>query len=418
MISLLWLTLAASAAPPPLELTLDQAMALAAGRASVHAADQRARAAQAEVGTALLAAVGPRVGGSMTTIERTEAIAIDTPIGPFVQQPKRLVEGGVTGELPVDLALLIGGVPAARASARASAHLATRERELAQLAAGEALLDVVVIDARRNALDVLSRSLGRALAQVDALVEVGTALPSDRLRVEVALAEAEVGKIQLAASREAAVRALAWRVGIDAPPDVAFAWTPPAPPPPIERAIEGAEGRGDLRALEEQGSATAHLARAAALEGLPTIGVYGRVVATDNEVLVANRWVEGGVQIAWTPVAGGTRIARNRALAAQGRAVRADLDDARGGLRAELEAARAAVLGGLAEVGARELALTLAREAERMVAERFGQGLATLTDTLAAAASRADLEAAVQVARVDATRASLRWRAASGELAR
>ncbi|MEM6732109.1 MAG: hypothetical protein AAF658_11170 [Myxococcota bacterium] len=72
-------------------LTLQEALDRAGTRPTVHAANADARAARADATTAWLGTVGPRIGGTLTSTSRTEEIAIDTPIGAFVQQPKDVV---------------------------------------------------------------------------------------------------------------------------------------------------------------------------------------------------------------------------------------------------------------------------------------------------------------------------------------
>lgn len=402
----------ASAAEP---LTLDQAMDRAVYRPAVDAARADARAARADSTTAWLGTVGPRIGGTLTTTSRTEEIAIDTPIGAFVQQPKDLAEAGLRASWPlVDPAGLLGRAPAASAGARAAALQVDRAEQLARLEAGEAFLDVLVVDARLDAIVQLITSLEARRAQADALVRNGLAVEADRLRLDVALADARVARVRLEAGREAAVAALAWRIGRDQPGEPDFTWARPPDPPPVAEVLDEAHGRPDLRALDEQRRGLAWSQRGTWLEALPTLAAWGQLTWTDNEALVENQWVEGGLELTWTPVAGGTRVSRARATAARRHAVEWRLDDARGGLAVQLAGARASLVGALAEVDARTLAVQQATEAERLVARRYDQGLAPLTDVLQATAARADQQAAAHIARIDATRAALQWEATVG----
>ena len=129
MIAWLILTTLAQAGEP---LTLDDALARAETHPVVDAADAEARAARADTATAWLGAVGPRIGGSLTTTSRTEELAIDTPIGPFVQQPKDVATGGFEAHWPiVDAAGLLGRAPAAAAGAQAAELQAAMQRAAA-----------------------------------------------------------------------------------------------------------------------------------------------------------------------------------------------------------------------------------------------------------------------------------------------
>jgi len=412
MIPWLTLSLLASAGEP---LTLEQALDRAVDRPTVQAARAEARAARADTTTAWLGAVGPRIGGTLTTTSRTEEIAIDTPIGAFVQQPKNMAEGGLRATWPLlDASGLLGSAPAAHAGARARTLQAERAEDLARLQAGEAFLDVLVVDARLAALDRLITSLRSRRDQADQLVQTGLAVQTDRLRLDVALADAQVARTRLLAARQAALHSLAWRVGSDVVVEPEFTWTRPADPPAVADALDAARARPDLRALDEQRRALAWQQRATWLETLPTLAAWGQLTWVDNDALVENQWVEGGLEIRWTPVAGGTRASRSRATAERRRAVLARLNDARRGLSAELSAARAELGGALAEIDARELALDQATQAEQILSQRYDQGLAPLTDVLQATASRAQQQASLQVARLEATRAELRWQTALG----
>jgi outer membrane protein TolC len=406
--SILMLLSFAAASPEP--LALEAAMDLAERRPVVAAERARADASHADVAAALLGAVGPRVGGELTTTERTEEIAITTPIGAFVQQPKRVVDAGVRGEVPLDLGALLGAVPAARSAARDADARADRAVDRARLDAAEAFLDVLAVDVRIAALETSIAALTRALVDTDARVAVGAAVPADRLRIEGALADAEAGLHELRAGRSAALDALAWRIGGARPEQL-----DPDLPPAIAPATSSPTGRDDLRALDDQRRALGHQRHGAALAALPTVAAWGRWVATDNAVLVDNTWVEGGLAVRWTPIAGGARIAQDRRFAAEQRSIDAAIADARAGMIAEAAGARAAFEASTAALPARDRARASAAEAERLVHERLRQGLATVTDALSATAARADAEARAGLARIDAARAAARWRFAVGE---
>ncbi len=398
-------------------LTLDQALDRAAERPTVAAADHEARAARADATAAWLGAMGPRIGGTLTTTSRTREIAISTPIGAFVQQPKDVVDAGLRASWPlVEPAGVLGRAPAANAAARAQQDRARRTRDTARVEAGEAFLDLVVAQARHEALGRLVESLLAREDQASSLVEAGLSVPADRLRVRVALAEARAGEARAREGVEAARQALGWRLGAAAPSEVAFAWTPPPVPPAVEEvATQALLARPDLAALEHQVTALGRQRAVPLLESLPTVAAWGQITATDNEALVDNRWVEGGLDLRWTGLAGGSRAARSRAGAERLRAARARLDDARRGVTAELHQARAALVAALAEVEAREAAVADAREAARVLGRRYGEGLVPLTDVLEVEASRARQEAEQVRARADATAAWLRWRLATGQ---
>lgn len=411
------LVLLALVAPAATPLTLEEAMDRASSAPVVQAARAEARASAADATTAWLGTVGPRIGGTLTTTSRTEEIAIDTPIGAFVQQPKDLADGGLRGSWPLlDLAGLAGRAPAAAAGSHAAEALAERTEEQARLDAAAAYLDVLRVDAALDALTEQRNALEARRDQADRLVQQGLAVEVDRLRLDVALADVQAARTRLEAQRTAAVRALSWRLGSDEPVEPDFVWARPTDPSPVEASLDQARERADLRALDAQRTALIRQQRGIWLEMMPTLGAWGQLTWTSNEALVENQWVEGGIEVTWTPVAGGTRASRARATAQRRRAVQQRLEDAERGLLAQVAAERAALVGALAEVEARQIAVARAREAERLLAARYAQGLAPISDVLEATASLADQRRSLEVARLDATEAEVRWQFARGTL--
>jgi outer membrane protein TolC len=408
----IWM-LTASAAP----LTLQDALDDAVERPSVEAARLDARAVRFDASAAWLGATGPIVGASLTTDSRTRELAIETPIGPFVQQPKDVVSAGARVSVPLlKPSALFAEAPAASALARASVHGVDRASDLARLEAAGAWSRLVEVEARLTALADLELSLQEVRTRSRALQEQGLAVGADLLRVDVALADVRVARARLEAVRETARFDLGRTTGRDTAIDADPVWVRPPDPEPLAEVRDLAlANRPDLRGLEDQLQA-ATLARAIpALSALPTVGVYGQATWTNNSTLVDGAWVQAGIEVAWTPIAAGTRVPQLLAAGDRLEAVRARLIEARRGVEAELAAARADLVAALAEVDAREVAVSQSREASRLIRARYAEGLAPLVDVLDATAKAADQQAGLATARARAQQARVVWDVARGQ---
>lgn len=395
-----------------LEVDLQEAWQRGARRPTVEAAELNAKAARADAGAAWLAAAAPTVGATWTTTERTRAIALDTPIGAFVQQPKSVAAAGARGEWPLlDPAALLFRAPAASASARAARHQADRVRQQQGAAAALAALDVAELEARVGALNELVTDLQQRLTQIEARVEAGQAVEVDRLRVMVALSDAQQGLSALQARGEAARWRLGWTVGLSEPVNVRF--DGPLDLTIVPEAAPAAEERSDLRSLRESERAVNRSRASLAASALPSLRAWGQWSWTDNDSLVDKQWVEGGLEARWTPLAGGTRAAQFRASTARLRAIRAQREDAERGIGAERAGIVAQATAAAGQIEARDLAVAQAESALAQVNQRYRVGLVPLTDVLQVQGALAEQRAQATIARVELARAQVRWAVAT-----
>jgi len=238
----------------------------------------------------------------------------------------------------------------------------------------------------------------------------GTGLASDRLRAEVALAEARRMRLGVENDLEIARRGLGLALGRDeslAPADEKSAFTEPD----LEALLASAAGRPDLRALESRVSNAQRAVKLAGAARFPEFGITGSVQANDPDAPfgTAGTSYMVGIGVTWRIFDG----FRTRAAEAQ---AEAGARQAEGYLAALTKEARFRVREAWlrlkeaqAGVGITVSALSAAQEGVRLVRVRYENGLAPMVTLL-------DAQSALNRARADAARARAGVAAALGEL--
>ena len=271
-----------------------------------------------------------------------------------------------------------------------------------------------------EAEQVVAESVRRIEAQlkdVKARFDAGFLPPNDVLTTETRLSQQRTLLIQAANQRDAARAELARLIGapLDAVIQADAVLTDGAGAP--AGSIEGAAARAEHQALALRADAADARADAARAERRPTIALAGGYdYARPNPRIFPRKdvWQDSwdiGVNIAWTLWNGGrtaAQIGEARALAASARARLSELDtqialDIRQ-RTLDLESARAQLHPADAAIGS-------AREARRVVQERFNAGVATTTDLL-------DAQVDELQAGLDRTRALAGIKLAEARLAR
>jgi outer membrane protein TolC len=227
----------------------------------------------------------------------------------------------------------------------------------------------------------------------------GTGLASDRLRAEVALAEARRMRLTVENDLEIARRGLGLAVGRDeelAPAETAV----PAAETDLEALLAGASRRADLMALEAR---VANARRAAKLEGaarLPEVGLTGSLQANDPDHPFGTSGTSYlvGVGVTWR-IFDGQRSKASEAQAAAGARqaesyLAASVKEARFRIREAWLRWKEAQAG----IAIAERALESAEEGVRLVRVRYENGLAPMVALL-------DSQSALNRARSDAARA-------------
>jgi outer membrane protein len=292
--------------------------------------------------------------------------------------------------------------------ARVEQQLAAADRDAAHrdlaLAVTSAYAAVLAAEAGLQAT-VRAREAAEADAErTTARRDAGMATDADALALQVAAADLRAREARAEGDLDIARARLNRLMG--APLEARFALTEPVPPPVDLAEADAAttaslDERPDLRQARDA-EALADAARRAALARLlPEVAATGGLDWTglgfgDRRT----SWV-AGLEVRLNLYAGGADRARQRealARTAQAAAHR------RAAEAAALESVRAAtrqVRAARAEADARRDGAGQAREAERLVRERYDAGLATLTELLRASSASLEAEARAVHSRLD-----------------
>jgi outer membrane protein TolC len=303
------------------------------------------------------------------------------------------------------------------AARRAGADRATAGRDVADAAAAERAQTVTVqitetfgrvlsagaaLGAARAALESGREDLRRTRDRRDA----GMATQADVLAFVVHVADLARRDIQ--AGADAAIARAELNRLMGAPVERDFRAI--EPPPPVTGQIadlpalfaEAEAARPELQRASAAERAATHAERAARAAFMPAVAVQAAFDVsglrfTDR----ASAWLVGG-ELRWTLSSGGGERAQARAAAQAVLRAQAERDDTRAAIRVEVAAAVRRLGAAQARVAAGRAAVEQAREAERIVRDRYEGGLAGVSDVLRASAAVLDADANRTSALVDA----------------
>jgi outer membrane protein TolC len=314
---------------------------------------------------------------------------------------------------------------------RAAAAAAALGREMAGTSVDQAAADIALqttqtfgrllaADAAKRAADAGLESAGQDLARAEHRRDAGMATDADVLSLDVHVADLRQRAIQ-AGSEGAVARAELNRLmgaRVDAP-IVAVLPVPAAMPSSPDLGV--LLGEADAARPEiKHAHAAANLAEQnRAQTGAALIPqVTAAAAYTSSGTRIADRagaWVLGG-QVRWTFSTGGGEVAaRNAATAAIARAA-AESEDVRSAVHVEVVTAAGRVESARAREAVGRVAADQARESQRIIRDRFEQGLAGVNDVLRASTAVFDAEMNRTAAVVDLIVAEAMLRRAVGRL--
>lgn len=324
--------------------------------------------------------------------------------------------------LEVSLPLYTGGeissrVEQARWNAAAAESRSAWTGDNAALAAAEAY--ILLSQARQNAalLQSSRQTVARHVDLARAFVEQGMLVRSDLLRAEVELARIEEMLAEAEGNARVAESLLAFRLGADL--TTSFELDPLPEEPAAGASLEEwqalSASRADLEAARRMlaaGELEEEVRRAALL---PRVGLTLRHDLFDDRPLGAHgdsSYV--AAMVGWELWSGGRHRAAAAAARAEAEAGRAEVEQMARGIRLEVEQAWQELQTSLIRRRTSERALEAAREAERIVEERFKSGVARTIDWLDAATARREAETRELVARAQAQLAAFRLAVRAG----
>lgn len=302
------------------------------------------------------------------------------------------------------------GVEIARAEEGAVGHERERRREEVAHRVLQAWLGAQAAEAYRETTIRAEEDAAEHLRLAGVAEEAGTGLASDRLRAEVALAEARRMRLAVENDLEIARRGLGLAIGREEPVAPAAERAPGAAPD-LEALLAAAATRRDLRALEARAAGARLAAGAARAARLPEVGLTGALQANDPDLPLGTSGTSYlvGVGVTWNIFDG----RRSRAAEAQ---AAAGAQQAESYLAAMTKEARFRVREAWlrwkeagAGIAIADGALAAAAEGVRLVRVRYENGLAPMVALL-------DAQGALNRARSEAARARAGEAAALGEL--
>ena len=240
--------------------------------------------------------------------------------------------------------------------------------------------------------------------------DAGTGLASDRLRAEVALAEARRGRLAAANDLEIARRGLGLALGREAPVAAAGPGLPEATED-LVALLDGAEHRRDIRAMRARVANAGRAVELARAARLPEIGLTASVQANDPDLPLGTSGTSYlvGVGVTWRLFAGfASRAEEGKARADANRAenlLAGMSKEARFRVREAWLRREEAVAG----LRLAEAAKTAATEGLRLLRVRYENGLAPMVALV-------DAQGALNRARADAARAGAGVEMAGAEL--
>lgn len=315
-------------------------------------------------------------------------------------------------------------------SRRAASDAAAQGRVLAESSAKEAEAGVAVAVTEAFGRVLLGEASLRAaeaglaaaledLARAERRRDAGMATEADVLSLAVHVAD--LRRLEIQSRGEVAVAAADLNHLMGAPAEAGVRLHEPSEPPPLEaepetaallaeaeaaRAeIRGAAAKERIAAANRRQARGAFLPRATALAGIEADGTAWN----ERE----SSWMVGA-DLRWTFSTGGGETARARASAASMERARAETEEIRGAVRAEVIGAlrRAESARARYEVGVE--AVAQAKESQRILRDRFEAGVAPVNDVLRASTALLDAEAGRAAALADSLAATAALRRALG----
>lgn len=282
----------------------------------------------------------------------------------------------------------------------------------------EAFGHVLAADAARRAADAGIESARQDLARVEHRRDAGMASDADVLSLVVHVASLEQRSIQ-ARSDAATARAELNRL-MGEPVDAAVVLAPstqPATAQAVDVAALMAEADAARPEIKRAAAAATIAARGqtqAASALMPQIAAQAAFDLSGTQFADrSGSWIVGG-EIRWTFSTGGAELAGRKAAAAALARAGAEAEDVRAAVHVEVVAAAGRVEAARAREAVGRAAADQARESQRIIRDRFEQGLASVNDVLRASTTVLEAEASRTAAIVDVMVADRMLRRAVG----
>jgi outer membrane protein TolC len=428
-----WVAAAAAAAPAPARIGLAEALARARSQAlEVTAAGARHEAAAARLHQARsyrlpafrleelwVRTDSPAEAFAFQLNQERFSFADFVASDPNDPDPLRTA----MTRLEVSLPLYTGGelsgrIEQARLAAEAAGRQASWAADSAALAAAEAYVTLAQAREYVSLLETSRQTVDRHVGVARAYVGQGMLVRSELLRAEVELARIDDLLAAARGNARVAEANLSFRLGADA----GSAWTLEPLPGDIpaqaglDAWLAAAAGRPDLEAARRMLAAGELEARVRRAALFPRVGLVVRHDRFDKDPFGTHGdsttvMASAGIDL-WN---GGRHRAAVAAARAEAEAGRSDVERLARGIRLEVEQAWEELQAAQSRQRTADRSLAAAREAERIVGERFQSGVVKVIDLLDATTARREAETRELVARAQAQIAAFRLATKAGK---
>lgn len=351
--------------------------------------------------------------------QRSVTSASFDPVRLNYPAPVNNYQTGVVAEVPLFNPDAWMGRQAARRAAAASDAQLIWTRLSIRSDVIRAYYGAVLAAERVTTLEAAQRAARAHLAQAQAMVRQGVVTRADALLAGVRAGEVDAQLAEARGNATTARQQLAMLLGRDATDLPAVPGTLPTSDA-IRRVVADtapapATGRADLRAAEAGHDAARADLRRARTTLLPHLNSFARYDwNAPNSAFTGQRNWTVGVMASWSLFAGASELADVQGAAGREVAARAQAEAAVAQARLEAERTRTVLAVALQRLAIAEQGAEQGAEAHRLVARRYGGGLATVAELLDAQATETGSMLALSNARYEVITAAAARRQALG----
>ncbi|MBU0991086.1 MAG: efflux RND transporter permease subunit [Proteobacteria bacterium] len=398
----------------PRYITLKDAMDMAKDRpafkSSVYQAEASNKALEAEKRAAWFPVLTSQAAYSIR--DREVETVIDVPgIGTFSNSigDKEHYSASIVVVQPIfDPARNLYAIPAAEDDASAKQLLSQRKKQELSAEAGLIYLNLLAVDATIMTTESYVGSLKARLGEMHKMAEVGRVLEADLLKVLVFYEQAEQELVELRRLRIIAGKDLSRAVNSSSAVDVMdITDLSEKDVPEVEDACQLAlKNRVDIISLKTSIEALKKKRAGVKAGSLPSLQAVGKWIWDEGlSSYSEDSWLEGSINVTWTPFASGIRFSKSSELFAQIQSLNNQLLEIENGISLEIRSRITAIENKKGAYKVEQRGIELASETLRVEHARHQEGRATTNDLLDAEAQLRKRRTKFEIARIDIIRA-------------
>jgi outer membrane protein TolC len=327
--------------------------------------------------------------------------------------------GGFVAEVPLINVDAWYGRAAATSAAAAATASASWTREVTRVDIVRAYFGAILVVEQAATLVTAADAARAHVRQAESMVANGMATRSDAL-----LASVQAGQVEaqlIGASGEARIARQRLAVLLGQPTDTGFTLPDSLPSAATIRALSldsgpaPASARLDVMAAQLGVEAARRDARRANARYLPRLNGFGRYDwNSPDQPFGGQGSYTVGIMASWSPFSGASEIAARQEARGRAEAASAGAEAAAATANLERQATATQRDVAVARLGIAESAVAQATEAHRIVARKYGGGLATVAELLSAAAVETQARLALSESRYQVIVADAAARQATG----